>query len=510
MEVKSRSLGVFELLVLRPAVPTEKIDTQKLDNSIKQAIGKGVKNVCVDLSYCGSIDFPVVETFKHANRDLLHTAGRLAILCTDVKVTNQLDDLGISNYLRIYQTEEEISADSKEILRQTESYYMGNLKATDTSSLSIDLEAALKKTGLVDDKPVKTEKSKPAKKEPPSDGSILSKNEFEFLLGGNKVDDDDDLMDTVVEKTPTTQEVKIIRKEEVIATEEIKAEPKKEIKSGYRRPGSGQQSQPAEITTPISAPPLEQTKKRTIPLDRFEAEESAIIETRQKKKMSPLVSALIVGIFLIVVFLMAWGLGIIGGKAPDPALLQPTKYKELSTTQETPKQAVPASQPSDVKPKTEETLQEAVVPKPPAPKTVSEVKPEYKAIPKKVVAAKAAPKKTDKEAEELNSEIDDFLKDDIPVKPATPAPAPKVEAVPVSTPPPTTPKEGATGSVFISSSPPTAEILLNGNVIGVANRAPVDLPTGTHSLTLRKDNMEKTVEIQVFEGRNKPLFVKLQ
>ncbi|MBL8028627.1 MAG: PEGA domain-containing protein [Fibrobacteres bacterium] len=557
MDVKVRSLGVFELIVLRPAAPTEKVDIQKLDDNIKQVIGKGVKNLCIDLSQCSTIEFPLVETLKHANKELLHIAGRLAILSSDVKVTNQLDDLGISNYLRIYQTEEEISADSKEILRQTESYYMGNLKVSDSPSLAIDLEAALKKSGLAVDSVDKGSKNASTAKEASAEGSILSKNEFDFLFGGSpstdksskkreepqrpapvkkappprvEKDEDDDLMDTVVEKTAAPQEVKVIRKEEIKVVEEPVASsaPKQEIKSGYRRPGSGQMSPPLE-QKPIE-PTVAEPKKRTVPLERFEAEESAIIELRQKKKMSPLVAALITGLSLVVVVLMAWGLGIIGGKGPDPAQIQPTKYKDLATTREIPKQAVPSAEKAvEATPPPAEPVKETAPAASTAEKKVkpaADVKPEYKALPKKA-AAKAAPKK-DKEAEELNSEIDDFLKDDPPPKPAPapaavktepvpapkpePKPEPKVEAAPApkAETKPAAPAGSGSGSVFISSSPPTAEILLNGNVIGVANRAPVELPTGTHTLVLRKDNMEKTVEIQVFDGRNKPLFVKLQ
>ena len=104
----------------------------------------------------------------------------------------------------------------------------------------------------------------------------------------------------------------------------------------------------------------------------------------------------------------------------------------------------------------------------------------------------------------MSKEIDAFLnEEDAP-------PPPKPAAKPAAAEPAEQASAGGFNSVFISSSPPTAEILENGKVIGTANRQPVQLSTGKHTLVLRKGSIEKEIEIEVADGKNKPLFVKLR
>ena len=50
----------------------------------------------------------------------------------------------------------------------------------------------------------------------------------------------------------------------------------------------------------------------------------------------------------------------------------------------------------------------------------------------------------------------------------------------------------------------------DGKVIGIANRQPVTLSVGTHRLTLRKGSLQADIDVNVLEGKNKPLFIKLK
>ena len=55
-----------------------------------------------------------------------------------------------------------------------------------------------------------------------------------------------------------------------------------------------------------------------------------------------------------------------------------------------------------------------------------------------------------------------------------------------------------------------AEILEDGQIIGTASKAPIQLSPGKHTLVLRKGSIEKEIEVELVEGKNKPLFVKLR
>ena len=77
------------------------------------------------------------------------------------------------------------------------------------------------------------------------------------------------------------------------------------------------------------------------------------------------------------------------------------------------------------------------------------------------------------------------------------------------TPDPVTP-EIKYGSIFISTSPPNADIYYKDEHIGIGNTKPISLPVGSHLLVFKNDSLERQVEIEIVEGNNKPLFIKLQ
>lgn len=65
------------------------------------------------------------------------------------------------------------------------------------------------------------------------------------------------------------------------------------------------------------------------------------------------------------------------------------------------------------------------------------------------------------------------------------------------------------GSIFISSLPPMANILLNGKRIGVTNKDVCTLPVGTHSLTFVKGNKRTTQKVVINSGKNTSILVRL-
>src|SRR3989339_1050275 len=165
MDCKSRSLGVFEIISLRPGFRGEKLDSSRLEETLKNSLKRGVKNLCVDFSDFPSIDEQTLSLLKEMNKLLLHATARLAIFSGNPSVTMALDNLGVSSILRIYQSEDEISADSKEILRQTESYYIGNIKSEPPqSSRSSAFESPRSARSSVFDSPRSATPPAPAEK----------------------------------------------------------------------------------------------------------------------------------------------------------------------------------------------------------------------------------------------------------------------------------------------------------------------------------------------------------
>lgn len=58
------------------------------------------------------------------------------------------------------------------------------------------------------------------------------------------------------------------------------------------------------------------------------------------------------------------------------------------------------------------------------------------------------------------------------------------------------------GNVYVSSEPGEATIYLDGNYVGISPKTISDIPTGTHSLTLKKDGYyDWDSEIEIVKGR---------
>ncbi|MFH0920532.1 MAG: STAS domain-containing protein [Fibrobacterota bacterium] len=644
MECKSRSLGVFEIITLRPAVRGEKLDSSKLEETLKQALKRGVKNVCLDFSDFPNIDERTLAMLKEMNKLLLHSTARLAIFSNNANVTSALDNLGVSSILRIYQSEDEISADSKEILRQTESYYIGNIKAeppatgrsaartaepavpapappaasapaaavppTDKSldALKSDLLGGLFNFG--DDEPRRdatppplppkpaprpAEKPAPASKDPEPEESIL-----------DMVDEKDESI-SVSKPRRAGSEVPVIRKDIFtdIHLEAKTPEPASRIPVIKSKPRPAVEEETVSVSRTTASRPVEKPARPAAP--RIEPARTAIQEpeealtvkasaglTREalpdndefvrRSKKFPILTVLFIGLpTVVILFVMMLFMGIFDNKDND--IERPTKYTRLNDPQAAPAPA-PAPEPVTsapvaqvaVTPPTPEPVQHtskpefkrapkpvdkptpapapapapAPVPAPtpaptPAPAPVKTVAPAPAPIPAPAPApakaaapaptpaptptpapAKAAPPAAAKPAEtDLNKEIDDFLNDDTPApakaavpakttapaKATTPVPAPAPEAAkPAEAEPASAAEGGGSGlsSVFISSSPPAAEILEDGQIIGSANKTPVQLTPGKHTLLLRKGSIEKEFEIEVTEGKNKPLFLRLR
>ncbi len=657
MEAKSRSLGVFEIIAIRSSYKDERLNAGRLEEIINAAIGKGIKNLCIDFSNFPAIDESVINTLKKMNKNLLHSTGRLAVLSSNSAVTETLDNLGVSSILRIYQSDDEISADSKEILRQTESYYIGNIRQSEQPKLDMSMDFNFKEDTPAPKKATTQAPTQAPAKAPDAEtnqgsggdfsflknelsnlfGSEPEKKESDSILNRSSLEEDsrDNIMETVTEKKtepipePPKPQRPIVSKEVPILnknifsddTETEEAPPvrvppkpiqrkpvepeeppirKPDIKPKPKAPIEEESVMPPPPPPPQPQPQIQRGYKKPGPSAPEPVSASAVAgrskfeeeEVLVSHKKFPMLTVLIIAVPTIIVgIIMAYLMGFIGGNSGE--IEKPVaKYSDLKPNVP---EAIPAK-PSPSKPESEPVVEKPaeVTPapiveeeepaKPEKHESLKHQKTEYKALPKEKVKAPAAvpipavavkpapapavkpapaPAVTSTPAEQpaavvkqppappapkpvpvapapavavkpapapaaaaakpaegdLNKDIDAFLNEEDPppppkpaAKPAPVAPAPPPAPAPAASEPAAAPATSSSGgnNIFISSSPPTADILENGKVIGVANRQPVQLSTGKHTLVLRKGSIEKEIEVDVTEGKNKPLFVKLR
>ena len=87
-----------------------------------------MRNVVIDLGNLEYLYSDTINAFIASNRHMLEVSGRIAILTEHPKVQDILKRAGLDNIMRIYRSEAEMIADSKEILRQTSSYRIEELQ----------------------------------------------------------------------------------------------------------------------------------------------------------------------------------------------------------------------------------------------------------------------------------------------------------------------------------------------------------------------------------------------
>ncbi|MDQ2999681.1 MAG: PEGA domain-containing protein [Fibrobacterota bacterium] len=91
-----------------------------------------MRNVVIDLGNLEYLYSDTINAFIASNRHMLEVSGRIAILTEHPKVQDILKRAGLDNIMRIYRSEAEMIADSKEILRQTSSYRIEELQKIST------------------------------------------------------------------------------------------------------------------------------------------------------------------------------------------------------------------------------------------------------------------------------------------------------------------------------------------------------------------------------------------
>ena len=71
----------------------------------------------------------------------------------------------------------------------------------------------------------------------------------------------------------------------------------------------------------------------------------------------------------------------------------------------------------------------------------------------------------------------------------------------------TAPSTTETGTIYITSTPPKADIFLDGELIGQTSTTEIELPVGEYDLLLVQGNIQKTVRVKIVRGSNPPMHV---
>ena len=145
-------------------------DSDLLKNQVNALIESGKRNLAIDLSPLDYIYSDSINVLLALNKRVLDSNGRLCVLGPQAEVRNILNRAGIQNILKIYESEAELISSSEEIIKQTQSISLADirnyLKATPQSEFA-DLRSEISDAFGNDRPPVKPAGKPPVSKTPP-------------------------------------------------------------------------------------------------------------------------------------------------------------------------------------------------------------------------------------------------------------------------------------------------------------------------------------------------------
>jgi len=107
----------------------EVFDSSLLKETINKLIALGKRNFALDLSSLDYIYSDSINALMALNKRTLDVSGRLSLLAPQDEVLQILKRAGIHNILRIFDTEEDLLKTSEDIILQTTSIKLGDIKA---------------------------------------------------------------------------------------------------------------------------------------------------------------------------------------------------------------------------------------------------------------------------------------------------------------------------------------------------------------------------------------------
>ncbi len=106
----------------------EVFDSSLLKETVNSLIASGKRNFALDLSTLDYIYSDTINALMALNRITLDVSGRLSLLGPQPEVLQILKRAGIHNILRIFDNETELIRTSEDIILQTSSFHLGELK----------------------------------------------------------------------------------------------------------------------------------------------------------------------------------------------------------------------------------------------------------------------------------------------------------------------------------------------------------------------------------------------
>jgi anti-anti-sigma factor len=100
-----------------------------LRDTINQQIASGKRNFAIDLSLLDYIYSDTINVLMGLNKRVLDVSGRLSLLAPQPEALQVLKRAGISNILRIFDTEADLLKTSEDIILQTTSFKVSDLQA---------------------------------------------------------------------------------------------------------------------------------------------------------------------------------------------------------------------------------------------------------------------------------------------------------------------------------------------------------------------------------------------
>jgi anti-anti-sigma factor len=154
-----RTNGLFDIIA--PEIGGGEIfDSNQLRETIFSLIEQGRRNFAINLSSLDYVYSDAINALLTINKRVLDVSGRLTILSPTPQVIQILERTGITNILKIYSTEDELLASSEDIIRQTASFSLRDIrtylesrktegpKKSEFDALRSELETEIGKSGF--------------------------------------------------------------------------------------------------------------------------------------------------------------------------------------------------------------------------------------------------------------------------------------------------------------------------------------------------------------------------
>ncbi|MDO5575918.1 MAG: STAS domain-containing protein, partial [Fibrobacter sp.] len=106
----------------------EVFDSSLLKDCVHSLIANGKRNFAIDLTNLDYLYSDTINVLMALNKRALEVSGRLSLLAPQEEVLQILKRAGIHNILRIFDTEDDLLKTSEDIVLQTTSYNMGDIR----------------------------------------------------------------------------------------------------------------------------------------------------------------------------------------------------------------------------------------------------------------------------------------------------------------------------------------------------------------------------------------------